>query len=120
MVETKWSPVVSGEQNRPQRNMTAWHTVTFCVSQRTHMQMSSSTAELSLSPVAVFLKMASNVLAGETLRTATHTLQNLAGNCFLDAQSLDSSDKSVMQLARPLNLHDCIPGSSLDSACLCC
>lgn len=59
----------------------------------------------NLLPVAVFLKMAGNILAGEAFRTAAHSLQNLAGNSFVNTQSLHSTHKLVVQLTCPLDLH---------------
>jgi len=58
-----------------------------------------------LLPIAVFLKVAGNVLAGEAFRAAAHSLQYLAGDSFVNTQSLHSTHKLVMQLTCPLNLH---------------
>jgi len=49
--------------------------------------------------------MAGNVLAGEAFRTGAHSLQNLAGNSFVNTQSLHSTHKLVVQVTCPLNLH---------------
>ena len=66
----------------------------------------------ALIPISVFLKVTGNVLAGEALRTAAHSLQNLAGNSFVDTQSLHSTHKLIMQLTCPLNLQHTTCGSS--------
>lgn len=55
-------------------------------------------------PVAVLLQVTGNVLAGEAFRAGPHALQNLAGDGFVNTQSLHSTHKLVMQLACPLNL----------------
>lgn len=60
-------------------------------------------------PIAVFLKVTGDILAGEALRTAAHSLQNLAGNSFVNTQSLHSAHKLIVQFTCPLNLHHTTP-----------
>ena len=80
------------------------------------MATAAQNGMLYCTPVAVLLEMAGNVLASQPLRTATHALQNLAGDSFVNTQSLHSSHKLVVQFPCPLNLQITQHASMTDCA----